>query len=260
MKNKLISLLIVIVLIFLSTITLASDTDEGPWVDYYGHYMHEIFETFTNARLSATLKQYDIADIHLKQMQENIKQAEHYIPPMTKGSTKIDKELTVKRLEHLNNQVSDLRTAIKERESEFAKNLSGEIFNMCTSCHTQERLNYLFKVTGRRTIFGTYMHEISEHFDLARMNMTEKKDTGKVNDELDMINFYLGLLADTAPDYGPSGVIMDRDTFIRRLKEAQEATNVVQKNLRGKKSIDFGKYKKDINGFCVLCHEPDRIK
>ncbi len=53
---------------------------------------------------------------------------------------------------------------------------------------------------------------------------------------------------------------MDRDTFVCRLKEAEETTKGVQGELRGKKSVDFNKYKQGLNGFCALCHEPDRIK
>ena len=258
MKSKMPFSFLIVVYIFLSTITLAADTK--PWADFYGHYMHEIFETFSNIRINMTLRQYDVAELYLGQMQESIKNAEKYIPPATKDGKKIDRKQYLDRLKKLDQNAAVLRTAMKEKKSEMVNTIAGDISNMCSSCHTQARLSQLFKDMGRRTIFETYMHEVSEHFDLAKMLMIETNNTDEVYKELESLNFYLGLLEDTAPDYGPSGVIMDRDTLIRRLKEVQEKTKSVMGEVKTKKAFDFAKYKQDLNSFCVLCHEPERIK
>lgn len=258
MKSKISFSFLIVTYIFFSAITLAADTK--PWEDFYGHYMHEIFETFSNIRINVTLKQYDVAELYLGQMQGSIKNAEKYIPPATKDGKKIDRKQYLDRLEQLDHHVTGLRTALKEKKSDMVNAIAKDISDMCSSCHSQARLSQLFKDMGRRTIFETYMHEVSEHFDLAKMIMIETSNTDEVYKELESLNFYLGLLEDTAPDYGPSGIIMDRDTFIRRLKEAQEKTKTVMGEVRTKKAFDFAKYKQDLNGFCVLCHEPERVK
>ncbi len=112
MKSKMSFSFLIVVYIFLSTMTLAADTK--PWEDFYGHYMHDIFETFSNVRINVTLKQYEVAELYLGQMQEKIKNAEKYIPPFTKDGKKIDRKQSLDRMEQLDHPVTGRRTGIKE--------------------------------------------------------------------------------------------------------------------------------------------------
>src|SRR4030065_1551732 len=129
MKSKMSFSFLIVVYIFLSTMVFAADTK--PWEDFYGHYMHEIFETFSNIRINVTLKQYDVAELYLGQMQESIKNAEKYIPPATKDGKKIDRKQYLDRLKKLEQNVAVLRTAMKEKKPEMVNTIAGELSNMC---------------------------------------------------------------------------------------------------------------------------------
>ncbi len=67
----------------------------------------------------------------------------------------------------------------------------------------------------------------------------------------------LDLLKNTLPEIGPSGVIMDKDLFNQRLQDTQKKLNEYSKD---KRQIDLVSAKNAINGLCIFCHEPERVK
>ncbi|MDZ4384720.1 MAG: hypothetical protein U0940_04465, partial [Nitrospirota bacterium] len=165
----------------------------------------------------------------------------------------------LERVDQLQNTLLYLRTAVRGGDVEVSKRLGEEVFDMCVACHSEVKVPYLFRFPQRTTIFGEYMHKISDHADLARIYM-EESVPGETELQFKLIGYYLGLLQDVFPEQGPSGVIMDREGFNNRLKETQAITKDLQKALREKGAVDIEDYKKKLNGLCVACHEPERLK
>lgn len=222
----------------------------------FRHNMHQIFDNFKNAQISVKLKKYDIADIYLKHMQENIAEASKYMPEKNKDNAKLDKEQFRYRLDQLNLNVSALRgSATKWGELKDTTQLSQDIFNSCVGCHKESRLKHLFKGTPMSSLFGDYMHMVSHHMELAVIS------TGpEVDENLMLISYYMDLLKETIPGAGPSGIVMDRKDFDNRLKGIRDINEDMLKKAKDKKPIDMDAFRKSLNSFCVICHEPERIK
>ncbi len=56
----------------------------------------------------------------------------------------------------------------------------------------------------------------------------------------------------------PTLIRMLRDN--RRIMEIRETGRAAVAELKGKKKVDLEAVRKDLNGLCVACHEPERIK
>jgi len=245
---------------FFSFLFLLSLTEaREPSANRFRYYMHEIFDGYVHSKNSFALKEYDVSDIHLKNMQEALIEAKKYMPQQNKDGTPIDRKVFLERVDQLQNTLLYLRTAVRGGDVEVSKRLGEEVFDMCVACHSEVKVPYLFRFPQRTTIFGEYMHKISDHADLARIYM-EESVPGETELQFKLIGYYLGLLQDVFPEQGPSGVIMDREGFNNRLKETQAITKDLQKALREKGAVDIADYKKKINGLCVACHEPERLK
>lgn len=245
--------------VLLLLINTASPAQEAtPYLFKYN--MHQLFENYNNAEISITLKKYDIADIYLKHLQESIVEASNYIPERNKDNVKIDREQFKHRLDQLNLNVSALRGSVtKWGELKDNKQLSQEILNTCAGCHKESGLTYLFKGRPVSTLFGDYMHKVSQHMDMA-MYHEERKSPENVEENLKLISYYTDLLKGLFPETGPSGIIMDRNDFNKRLKEIREINEDMLKKARDKKPLSIEAFRKSLNSFCVVCHEPERIK
>lgn len=231
---------------------------EEPSSDRFRHYMHTIFDSFVHSRTSFTLKEYDISDIHLRNMQEAVLEAKKYIPERNKDGTSLNRKLFEERINELQNTLLYLRTSVTSRDTDITKKLGEEVLDICSSCHKEVKNEYLFRLP-QETIFGEYMHKISEHMDLAKIYIGENV-RGETEVQIKLIDYYLGLLGGVLPERGPSGIIMDREGFNSRLKEAQTITKDLQKTLREKGVVDLEDYRKKLNTLCVACHEPERLK
>ena len=245
---------------FFSFLFLLSLTEaREPSANRFRYYMHEIFDGYVHSKNSFSLKEYDVSDIHLKNMQEALIEAKKYMPQQNKDGSPIDRKVFLERVDQLQNTLLYLRTAVRGGDVEVSKRLGEDVFDMCVTCHSEVKVPYLFRFPQRTTIFGEYMHKISDHADLARIYL-EESVPGETELQFKLIGYYLGLLQDVFPEQGPSGIIMDREGFNNRLKETQAMTKEQQKVLREKGAVNIEDYKKKLNGLCVACHEPERLK
>lgn len=87
----------------------------------------------------------------------------------------------------------------------------------------------------------------------------ERKGTD-LEENLKLISYYLDLLKDILPEAGPSGVVMDKKDFYSRLKGIRDINEEMLKKAGDKKPVDVELFRKSLNDFCVICHEPERIK
>ena len=256
MKNILITLIASVLILFGITLISAETSSYK-----FKHTMHHVLDNYTHARISYSLKKYDISDIFLKHVLENLKEVPAFIPDYNMDGMKLDKEVINKRLNELKQKMSSLRDAVRKRELKEINKQSDEIFRMCVGCHEGTKNKYLFREPGEgiEPIFQEYMHKISEDFKTARI-YSENKEFNETEDYLKLINFYLGLLEGIFPEKGPSGIILDRDGFIRRMKDFVKLNEDAQKNIKERKVFDAESFKKSLNELCVACHEPERVK
>ncbi|MBM2839008.1 MAG: hypothetical protein HW415_1633 [Deltaproteobacteria bacterium] len=254
MTKKLLIFTALFIVLFGNTLQAQEAT---PYLFKYN--MHQLFESYNNAQISITLKKYDIADIYLRHLQESISEAAQYIPERNKDNTELDKKQFKHRLEQLNLNVAALRGSVtKWGELKDSTQLSQDIFNTCVACHKESRLSYLFKGHSISSLFGEYMHKVSQHVDLAVISMERKE--ADLEENLKLISYYLDLLKDILPEAGPSGVVMDKKDFYNRLKGIREINEEMVKKARDNKPVDIELFRNSLNGFCVVCHEPERIK
>lgn len=226
----------------------------------FKQHMHHLFDSYSNAWISVSLKKYDVAEIYLKHLLESVDEVRSYIPEKNADGTKLDREHFSQRLNQLNNSVLELKSAIGKGEERDTILLSQNIFNVCVGCHSEVKLKYLFKLPPRRTLFAEYMHKLSEHIDLARIYIEAGERPQKVEENQKLINYYLSLLEESFPEKGPSGVILDKGDFDSRLKEIKGISEKMIKSGKEKKMASIEAFKKSLNGFCVMCHEPERLK
>lgn len=237
----------------------ASGNGETPFA--FKNHMHHILHSYNHARISLNLERYDIVDIHLRQVERSIQRLPEFMPEYNMDGTKFDKGLFIRRLDEFQEKVSRLRTAAQKQQLSDMNRLPRKIFDMCVKCHEEARLKYLFRLPpGTRTLFHDYMHRISENFDLLRIHTEEEVKTGETEVFLRLISYYLELLESTFPDAGPSGVIMNRDDAVNRIRSLKRFTKIMRNDVEKKKPVDIENFRNSLNGFCVACHEPERIK
>ena len=212
--------------------------------------MHGIFDSYNNARISINLEKLDIADIYLDDMLEAIKEAKKHAPEK-------DNRRILDTFGKLEGVVKELKAAIKRGDRLTTKIYSMDMFKGCVACHTESKLDVLFKQTRRTSLFGEYMHKVSENLDMARMLAEEKGTEKEAARHLKLVIYYLDLLTSVFPEEGPSGVVMDRQAFSERIAGVREG---VESKTQGEKTPDLEGARKTLNGLCVACHEPERIK
>lgn len=258
MKKKL--LLFISISLILTQNAVAAQKQEIS-SEFFKYYMHQLYDNYKQAQLSFSLKKYDIADIYLKHILENINEVGKNIPDKNKDGSPLDKEKFRHRLKDLTGHVADMKSAAEKGgvDAEKSKHLSQTIFNTCMGCHEEVKLKSL-NIPSRTTLFGEYMHKVREHMDLAKIYMEEKGSKESVEENLKLINYYFDLLENTFPETGPSGVIMDKGNFDKRLKEVRGINEGMLKNVKEGKPADMETFRDSLNGFCVACHEPERVK
>jgi len=141
----------------------------------FKYYMHKIFDSYNHAEISRLLEKYDIADIHLRNMEESIALAQKHIPEKNKDGSKLDKTLFLARITQLQSMAADLRGAVKYGSNELSKTFSRETFNICVTCHEGVKLEYLFRLPQRTTLFGEYMDEDAFRRAAAAQQQQENK-------------------------------------------------------------------------------------
>lgn len=216
----------------------------------FKHEMHRIFDSYNNARISIRLEKLDIADIYLEEMLDAINVAKENAPEE-------EHRRIVGTFGKLEGVIKELRAAMKRGDRLTTKIYSKDMLNACITCHKASRLDYLFKAPGITSVFGEYMHKVSEHLDLARIAEEGEGDDRSVKKNIKLIMYYLDLLKTTFPEGGPSGIILDREDFNRRIDEVMKVLGTYG---NGKKLPRLEKARLSLNGLCVVCHEPERIK
>ncbi len=219
--------------------------------------MHKIFDSYNHAEISRSLKKHDIADIHLRHMEESIAQVQKDIPEKNKDGSKLDKTLFIARLTKLQSMTADLRGAVKYGSPELSKFFSKDVLNMCVTCHKGVKLEYLFRLPPRTTLFGEYMHKVSEHLDQAGIYQKNNDLAGRFEKQLKLITYYIDLIKTSSPDAGPSGVIMDREKFISQIEELKSK---IQREASNKQKANLEIIRNDLNDLCIVCHEAERIQ
>ena len=216
----------------------------------FKYQMHQIFDSYNHARISISLEKLDIADLYLKDMLEAISNAKELAPEKEQGRI-LD---TFGKLQEV---IAELRAAMKRGDRLTTKIYSMDMFNGCVACHTKSNLDYLFKVPKRASIFGEYMHKVSDHLDLARIIMEDEGNDESVKKHIKLMIYYLDLLKSVFPEEGPSGVILDKKDFSERIGKVRKG---LEKYAKGKKLPDLESARTSLNGLCVVCHEAERIK
>lgn len=227
----------------------------------FKYHLHNLFESYSNLRKSANLKQYDEMNKHLKNMAKSVSEIRNYIPKKNMNGPHFDKNKFINSIDELNNTIQYLMVASSKGELNETMLFTDVMFDVCSGCHTGVRLHYLFDLTLTRTTFSIYMHELSEQVNFANINIKSGNRPEKVVDNIRLMNYALGLLEeDNFPEKGPSGVILDKNAFNQRLKETKAIGEEILKKGDDIKMADFNDFKKSLNGICVTCHEPERIK
>ena len=252
LKNRTV-LLFVIVCTFGSTHSWANDTSSGN----IKYHMHKLFDSYHHARISFTLKEYEITNIHIRHMKEAIAAAQKQIPKYDKAGDEIDMVLFTDRIARLQNTASDFRDAVNYGAPRLAELFAQDIFDTCAACHKELKFDHLFIAPRYTTLFGEYMHKVNEHIVLARLDEKNPDGEQKVRKHVHLIDYYLGLLRTSIPGEGPSGVIMDSEAFERRIVEMRER---LRRHTEEEKGIDLDYIRTSLNSYCVACHEPERIK
>jgi hypothetical protein len=225
----------------------------------FRNYMHEIYKSYRNALLSAQAMDYGMAQIHLRHLQDYIREVPRHIPDATETGVKLDKAALLKRIGDFEKKISNVKKAADMVDISAVEQLRGDVVTICVDCHKESKLPFLFRLTERKTIFVEYMHGVWDNFRMGRVYF-EKGETFKAEESLKIVNHYLTLLKDTYPEKGPSGVVMDRSWLNDAIKRTQRVNELVQLDLHEKQTGDFAILKNELNDICVACHEPERIK
>jgi hypothetical protein len=221
--------------------------------------MREIMENYRNVYLSVKEKRYDLTELHLNRIEEYIGRVPAVMPVTKKDGSKLDSAKFQGRLDNLSKTIEKFRTAYRKEDLESINDIPREMFNICMECHKDSRVKKMITIEMRTTLFSEYMHEIREHYDIAFI-YAESGEAKMVTEPLKIINEYLGRLKNVFPDEGKTGVVMDRGRIVREIDTVIDYNKSVQMSLREGRSADFSLLKRSINGICISCHEPEKIK
>ena len=219
----------------------------------FKYHMHQIFDSYNNAKISFSLRKFDITNIYLKHLQESIDSAEKYMPDKNRDGTKLDKELFTKRMEKLKKDVSALKfiNEVKYRDPLLTGFFSKDISNMCVACHKEVKKDPVFKQPKRTTLFGEYMHKAAENLDLALAMSEDESLSDKAQEHFQLVNYYIDLLAPIFPESGPNIIIVDKELFLKRVAEIKKT---IKKEGKPLTTADLKQSIKLINGLCATCH------
>ncbi len=238
----------------------AGATDSTPFA--FKKSMHKIFHSYGHTWISIDMKRYGITDIHLKNILASTDELQDFMPEYNMDGTKFDRPRFLERLGVFREKMGTLKAALKTANPDEIRRFPGVILRMCVTCHEEAKLAYLFRLPpGRRTLFQDYMHRITENFDLLRLNTEEGESwQDEARDHLKLIGYYLELLEPTFPDAGPSGIVLDRASATKRLRTLRRLSSEMLDGLGKNRAIEIKDFRTTVNGFCVTCHEPERIK
>jgi len=254
--KKLMTITVVALCLLSVVYSWAATTAPNIW---FKHHMHQIFEGYNNTRISFSLRQFDITNVFLKQLLESIDSAKKHMPDKNRDGTTLDKELFTQRIDKLKESVSSFKfiNELNFRDPLFTESFSKDMFNMCVTCHKEVRMDYLFKLPVRRTLFGEYMHKVSDNLDFALIKSEDESLSDETKEHVQLVNYYIDRLTPIFPESGPSGVIMDKERFQRRVMEIKKGLKSEGKPI---KTADLERSRTTLNSLCVACHEPERIK
>lgn len=250
------ALLVLSVLVFSATAVFGA---EAVSTYRFKHYMHEIFKNYRNTNISIDMKQYDLAEVHTKHFLENISKIPEFTQDLAADGIKLDQMALLARLDGLREDVTEMRRALKAKDTGKIKKLQPEMLQNCIGCHTAAKLKWLFRLPTSNNPFEEYMHEISDNITLAEQ-LVESNETDKAEDYVKIANQYLTLLKIVTPYKGPAGVIVDRKRYVSELRNAEGFMLLLLEDFKEKKPIDLTPVKKHVNNVCVACHEPAKVK
>ena len=238
----------------------AGATDSTPFA--FKKSMHNIFHSYSHTWISIDIKRYGITDIHLKNILASTDELQDFMPEYNMDGTVFDRPRFLERLGVFREKIGTLKAALKTAHPDEIRRFPGEIFRMCVTCHEEAKLTYIFHLPpGWRALFQDYMHRTTENFDLLRLYVEEGEPwQDEARDHLKLIGYYLELLEPTFPDAGPSGIILDRASTTKRLRTLRELSSEMLDDLEKNRPIETMDFRATLNGFCVICHEPERIK
>ncbi len=249
-------------LIALSVSTAAWTASEKEGVPFaFKNYMHQLYHSYAHTLISQEMNRADITEIHLKNMESSISDLPNHLPEYDMDGTVFNKSLFQKRLDELRARIVSLRKAQKTDTTDERKRIFGGIFRMCSACHEESKLSYLRLPRGTRVLFQDYMHRVTESFDLLEFFVEEGEAGAEgAEDHLKLIGYYLELLETTFPNAGPSGIILDRDAAVARIRKLQKLSGKMLDGAAKGSPDEVEDFRTTLNGFCVMCHEPERIK
>ncbi len=246
-------------LIFLLVFLCANGESSVSSLYTFKNTMHQLYRYYSHIQRSYALKNYEITDMHLERLETAVKKLQGLIPEFNMDGSRVDKRLFMRRLDELHGKILDLRAAVEKREIKGVKDLSNEVFEMCTRCHEEVKLKFL-RLPYPRAFFKEYMHRISENFYLAKNSMEKGKGDKATEIPFKLIHYYLTLLESTFPGSKLSDIISDRPTFDLRVKDLKGLSDEFLENVKEKKDADMELFRKNMNQLCVICHEPERTQ
>jgi cytochrome c553 len=247
--KKLMTITLVAICLFTAVYSWAASSSSN----MFKYHMHQIFDSYNNAKISFSLRKFDITNIYLKHLLESIDSAEKYMPDKNRDGTKLNKELFTNRMEKLKKDVSSLKfiNEVKYRDPLLTEFFSKDISNMCVACHKEVKKDPVFKQPRRTSLFGEFMHKAAENLDLALAMSEDESLSDKAQEHFQLVNYYIDLLAPIFPESGPSGAIMDKELFQKRLAEIKKNLNEEGK---APTTADLKQSIKSINNLCATCH------
>lgn len=254
------ALFVLSILAVFSVAANAADTKAKVSVpaERYKHYMHEIFKNYRNANLSIEMRNYDLTNIHLKHLLGNMEQIPGLFKDLEADHVKIDPEAFLARLETLRANVVAVKEALKTQNYDKIKKMPLDVYNSCLGCHKEARLKWMFRLPTSSNIFEEYMHEISDNIRqfeklLSEGNPIEGEDYLKITDQ------YLFLLKNLNRYEGPKGTVLDRNSLLPEIREAEGIGLLLEHDIREIGTADLETMKKHLNKVCVTCHKPMTI-
>lgn len=248
--------LVLFVILSTAIYTLASaDTSSST----FRHYMREIMKDYRNVFLTVQEKRYDLTEIHLNRIGDNIAKVPAVMPVTKMDGSKLDKVKFEGGLNEISKVIEKFRTAYRKEDLKTINDVPREMFNICVDCHKDSKLKKMLTIGMRSTVFSEYMHEIREHYDISSV-YAENREAKMATEPLKIIDEYLGRLKNVFPDEGKTGVVMDRRRVIREIDTVIDYNRSVQVSLREDRPADFLSLKNAINGICISCHEPEMIQ
>ncbi len=225
----------------------------------FKHYMHEIFKNYRNTNISIGRHEYALAEIHTKHFLENISKIPDFTQDLAADGITFDQAVFMARLDGLRADITEMRKALKAKETKKIKKLQPEVLQNCIGCHTEAKLKWLFHLPASANLFEEYMHEISDNIGMAEQLM-ESGEMDKAGDYVSIACQYLTLLKEVTPYQGPSGIISDRKRHVAELRNAEGFLLLILEDFKEKKPIELAPAKEHLNKVCVACHEPAKIK